>query len=83
MNQSRRSAAKRVSGSSFFRPAAAQNDQLDAATRATSPWVNVAAFTCNLEALFEQMYRRYPRGPLLEDLMVEYGAPAPRAASRA
>jgi hypothetical protein len=79
MNQSRRSAAKRVAGSSFFRPAAAQNDQLDAATRATSPWVNVAAFPCNLETLFEQMYRRDRTGPLLEDLMVERSAPAPHA----
>jgi hypothetical protein len=83
MNQSRRSAAKRVSGSSFFRPVAAQNDQLEPATRATSPWVNVAAFTCSLEALFEQMHRRYRTYPLLEHLMVEHGAPAPDAALRA
>jgi hypothetical protein len=83
MNQSRRSVAKRVAGSSSFRPGAAQNDRLDAATRAKSPWVNVAAFTGSRETLIEQMYQRYRTGLPPEDLMVGHGAPAPHAASSA
>jgi hypothetical protein len=80
MNQSRRIAAKRAAGSSSFRPATAQIDQLYAATRGNSLRFDVAAVACNLETLFEQMYRRYRTGPPLEDLMVEHGAPAPHAA---
>jgi hypothetical protein len=83
MNQSRRTAAKRVAGYSSFRPATAQIDQLYAATRSNSSRFDVAAVTCNLETLFEQMYRRYRTGPPLEDLMVEHGAPAPHAAATA
>jgi hypothetical protein len=81
MNQSRRTAANRVAGSSSFHPATAQIDQLYAAMRGNSSWFDVAAVTCNLETLFEQMYRRDRTGPLLEDLMVEHRSPAPHAAS--
>jgi hypothetical protein len=83
MNQSRRTAANRVAGSSSFRPATAQIDQLYAARRGNSSRFDVAAVTCNLETLFEQMYRRYRTGPPMEDLMVEHGAAVPRAASSA
>jgi hypothetical protein len=79
MNQSRCTAAKRVTGTSSFHPAAVQIDQLTPAARANSSRFNVTAVTCNLETLFEQMYRRDRTGPLLEDLMVEHSAPAPHA----
>jgi hypothetical protein len=82
MNQSRRTAANRVAGSSF-RPAPAPIDQLYAATRGNSSRFDVAAVTCNLETLFERMYRRYRTGPPLEDLMVEHGAAASHAATSA
>jgi hypothetical protein len=79
MNQSRRTAANRIAGSSSFRPATAQIDQLYA--RDNSSQFDVAAVTCNLETIFEQMYRRYRTGPPLEDLIVEHGAAAPHAAA--
>jgi hypothetical protein len=83
MNQSRRTAANRVAGYSSFRPAIAQIDPLYAATRASSSRFDIAAVTCNLETLFEQMHRRYQTGPPLEDLMVEHGAAASHAATSA
>ena len=83
MNQSRRTAAKRVAGYSSFRLATAQIDQLYAATRGNSSRFDIAAVTCNLETLFEQMYRRYRTGPRLEDLMEEHGVAAPHAAATA
>jgi len=81
MNQSRRTAVQRVAGSSFFRPSAAQIDQLDAATRRESSRFDVAAVTCNLEALFEQMYRRYWPSLPPNSLTVEHRATALHAAS--
>jgi hypothetical protein len=81
MNQSRCTAAKRVTGPSSFRPAAVQIDQLTPAARAKSSRFNVAAVTCNRETLFEQMYRRYRTGPPLEDSMVERGPAAPHTAA--
>jgi hypothetical protein len=81
MSQSRPSTAKRIAGSSSFLPAAAQMDQLDAATCAKSPRFNAAAVTRNLETLFEQMYQRYRAGLPPGHLMVEHGVPAPHAAS--
>ena len=83
MIKSRRTAAKRAAGSSFFRPATAQIDHLHAATRAKSSRFNATAVTRNLETLFERMYRHYRAGLAPEDLMVEHGAPAPHAASSA
>jgi hypothetical protein len=83
MTMSRRTAVKRAAGSSSFRPAAAQIDQLHAAIRAKSSWFNAAAVACNLETLFERMYRRYRAGLPPEDLMVEHRAPALHAASSA
>jgi hypothetical protein len=83
MNESRRTAAKHTAGSSSFRPAAAQIDQLHAAIRAKRSRFNVAAVTCNLETLFEQMYRRYRAGLPPTHLLMEYHAPAPHAASTA
>ena len=83
MSQSRRTAAKRAAGSSSFRPATAQIDQLHAAIRAKSSRFNAAAVTRNLETLFEPMYRRYRAGLPPDHLMVEHRAPAPRAASSA
>jgi hypothetical protein len=53
VSKSRRTAAKRAAGSSSFRPAAAQIDQLRAATRAKSSRFNAVAVTRNLETLFE------------------------------
>jgi hypothetical protein len=83
MGRSKRTAEKRAAGSPSFRPATAQIDQLDAATRAKSSWFNAAAITRNLETLFEPMYRRYRAGLPPDHLMVEHRAPAPRAASGA
>jgi len=83
MSKSRRIAAKRAAGSSSFRPAAAQIDQLRAATRAESSLFNAAANTRNLETLSEQMYRRYRAGLPPEDFMVEHRTPAPHATSSA
>ena len=82
MNQSRCTAAKRAAGPPSFRPAAAQIEQLTPAARTKSSRFNVRAVTCTRETLFEQMYRRYRVGLLLEDSMVERG-PALHAASRA
>jgi hypothetical protein len=83
MSQSRCTGAKRAAGSSSFRPATAQIDQLHAATRAKSSRFNAAAVTRNLESLFEPMYRRCRAGLPPDDLMVEQRAQAPRAASSA
>jgi hypothetical protein len=83
MNQSRCTAAKHVAGPSSFRPAAVQIEQLTPAARAQSSRFDVAAVTCNLEKLFEEMYRRYRAGLLLEDSMVEHRGPAVHAASSA
>jgi hypothetical protein len=83
MTMSRRTAAKRTAGSSSFRPAAAQIDQLHAATRAKSSWFNAAAVARNLETRFEQMYRRYRAGLPPDHLMVEHRAPALHRASSA
>jgi hypothetical protein len=78
-----RIATKRTAGSSFFRRAATQIDQLHAATRAKSSLFNSGAVTRNLETFFEQMYWRYRVGLLPEDLMVEHRALGPHAASSA
>ena len=83
MSQSRRTAAKRAAGSSSFRPATAQFDQLHVALRAKSSRFNAAAITRNIETLFEQMYRRYRAGPPPDHLVVEHLAPVLRAASSA
>ena len=83
MIMSRRTGAKRAAGSSSFRPATAQIDQLHAALRAKGSRFNAAAVTRHLETLFEPMYRRYRAGLPPEDLMVEHRAPALRAASSA
>lgn len=83
MSKSRRTAAKRAAGSSSLRPAAAQIDQLHAATRAKSSLFNAAAVTCNLETLSEQMYRRYRASLPPDHLMMEHRAPAQQAASSA
>ena len=71
----------RAAGSSSFRPAVAQIDRLDVATRAKSSWSNAAEVSRNLQPLFEQMYRRCQIGLPLDHLMVEQRAPAPCAAS--
>jgi hypothetical protein len=83
MTKPRCSAAKRAAGSSSFRPAAAQIDQLHAAARAKSSRFNAAAVTRNLETLFEQMYRGYRAGLPPDHLMVEHRTAAPHAASSA
>jgi hypothetical protein len=81
MTKSRRTAAQRIAGSSSFCPAAAQIDQLHAATCAKTSRFNAAAVTRNLETLSEQMYRRYGAGLPPDQLMVEHRAPALDAAS--
>jgi hypothetical protein len=73
----------RAAGSSSLRPAAAQIDRLDAATRAKSSWFNAAAVARNLEPPFERMYRRCQTGLPLHQLTVEQRAPAPCAAPSA
>lgn len=83
MSKSRRTAAKGGAGSSSFRPAAAQIDQLNAATRAKSSLFNAAAVARNLKTLFEQMSRRCRAGLAPDHLMVKHRAPAPHAASTA
>jgi hypothetical protein len=52
MSKSRCMGAKRAAGSSSFRPAPAQIDQLHAARRAKISWFNAAVATRNLETLF-------------------------------
>lgn len=54
MSERRRLAAKRPAGSSFFRWAAAQIDQLHAATRAKSSRFDAAAVTGHLETFFDE-----------------------------
>ena len=81
MNTRRGTAAKRGAGPSSFRPAAAQIDQLYAATRAKGSRFDVAAVTGNLERRYEKMYRQYPAGLLPDHLMPEHPASAPQAAS--
>ena len=83
VTKSRCIAARGLAGSSSFRSAAAQIDQLHAATRAKSALFDAAAVTRDLETLFEQMYRRDGAGPPPQDLMVEHCAPVPHAASSA
>jgi hypothetical protein len=83
MNQSRCTAAKRVTGPSSFRPAAEKIDQFTPAARANSSRFNVTAVTCNLETLFEQMYRRCLAGLPLDHRMVEHRGSALHSASSA
>ena len=83
MNQSRCTGAKRAAGPPSFRPEVAQIDQLTPAARTKSSRFNVTALTCTRETLFEQMYRRYRAGLLLDRRMVEHRGSAPRAASSA
>ena len=83
VTKSRCIAARGLAGSSSFRSAAAQIDQLRAATRAKSSRFNAAAVTHNFETLSEQMYRRCRAGLPAGHLMVEHCAPAPHAASNA
>jgi hypothetical protein len=83
MSHSRRTGAKRATGSSSFRPATAQIDQLHAAVRAKGSQFNVAAVARNFESLFGRMHRRYRASVPPDHLMVEHGAPAPHAASNA
>jgi hypothetical protein len=61
----------RAAGSSSLRPAVAQIDRLDAATRAKSSWFNA------------EMYRRFQTGLPPDRLITELRAPAPHAASSA
>jgi hypothetical protein len=52
MNKSRCTRAKRAAGSSSFRSATAQIDQIQAAARAKSSWFTAAVLTRNLETPF-------------------------------
>ena len=83
VSKSRRTAAKRCRRI-FFLPSGGSADRSTPCghTRQGSRF-NAAAVTCNLETLFEQMYRRYRARPATGHLMVEHRAPAPHAASSA
>jgi hypothetical protein len=72
MDQSRCTAANCAARPSSFRPVAAQIDQLTLAARAKNSRFDVAAVTCNLETVFEQMYRRYLAGLPPDHRLVEH-----------
>jgi hypothetical protein len=81
MSKSRRSAAKRTADFCSFHLATAQINELHAGAGARSSGFNAAAFTRNLETLFDQVYRRCRAGPPPAHLMAEHRTPSLHAAS--
>jgi len=83
MSKSRRTTAKRATGSSSFGAVAARIDQLHAAARGKNSAFNGAVVTCNPEALFESTFRRHSAGPPPDHLVEEHRIPGLHAASSA